>query len=51
MCVLFDEAANKAPVPTLPNLLADRGGTGIAAVAQSLAQTRARQGEVGADAH
>ncbi|MCW2599458.1 MAG: Type secretory pathway VirD4 component-like [Frankiales bacterium] len=50
--LLLDEAANIAPIPTLPNLLADGGGTGITTVAilQSLAQARARWGEAGADA-
>lgn len=50
--LLLDEAANIAPLPTLPNLLADGGGVGITAVAvlQSLAQARSRWGDAGADA-
>jgi type IV secretion system protein VirD4 len=50
--LLLDEVANIAPIPTLPNLLADGGGTGITTVAvlQSLAQARWRWGEHGADA-
>ncbi len=52
LLLLLDEAANIAPIPTLPNLLADGGGAGITTVAvlQSLAQARARWGEAGADA-
>ena len=52
LLLLLDEAANIAPIPTLPNLLADRGGTGLTTVTvlQSLAQARARWGEAGADA-
>ncbi|GAC1322518.1 MAG: hypothetical protein NVSMB13_01030 [Mycobacteriales bacterium] len=52
LLLLLDEAANIAPLPTLPNLLADGGGVGITTVAvlQSLAQARARWGEAGADA-
>jgi type IV secretion system protein VirD4 len=47
-----DEAANIAPIPSLPNLLADGGGSGITTVCvlQSLAQARARWGPAGADA-
>jgi type IV secretory pathway TraG/TraD family ATPase VirD4 len=50
--LVLDEAANIAPIPTLPNLLADGGGCGITPVVvlQSLAQARARWGEAGADA-
>jgi type IV secretory pathway TraG/TraD family ATPase VirD4 len=50
--VLLDEAANIAPIPSLPNLLADGGGSGITTVAvlQSLAQARGRWGQAGADA-
>jgi type IV secretion system protein VirD4 len=50
--LLLDEAANIAPIPSLPNLLADGGGTGITTVTvlQSLAQARARWGDAGADA-
>jgi type IV secretory pathway TraG/TraD family ATPase VirD4 len=52
LMLLLDEAANIAPIPSLPNLLADGGGTGITTVTvlQSLAQARARWGEAGADA-
>lgn len=52
LLLLLDEAANIAPIPTLPSLLADGGGTGITTVTvlQSLAQARARWGEAGADA-
>jgi type IV secretion system protein VirD4 len=50
--LLLDEAANIAPIPSLPNLLADGGGVGITTVAvlQSLAQARARWGEPATDA-
>jgi type IV secretory pathway TraG/TraD family ATPase VirD4 len=50
--VLLDEAANIAPIPSLPNLLADGGGSGITTICvlQSLAQSRARWGQAGADA-
>jgi type IV secretory pathway TraG/TraD family ATPase VirD4 len=50
--VLLDEAANIAPIPSLPNLLADGGGSGITTICvlQSLAQARARWGHAGADA-
>lgn len=50
--LLLDEAANIAPLPSLPNLLADGGGSGITTVAvlQSLAQARARWGPHAADA-
>jgi type IV secretion system protein VirD4 len=52
LLLLLDEAANIAPIPSLPNLLADGGGTGITTVTvlQSLAQARARWGDAGADA-
>jgi type IV secretion system protein VirD4 len=52
LLLLLDEVANIAPLPTLPNLLADGGGSGITTVTvlQSLAQARARWGEAGADA-
>ncbi len=42
--LLLDEVANIAPLPSLPNLLADGGGSGIntVAVLQSLAQARTR---------
>lgn len=48
----LDEAANIAPLPDLPHLLADGGGTGITTVMvlQSLAQARHRWGEAQADA-
>lgn len=51
LLLLLDEAANIAPIPSLPNLLADGGGAGITTVAvlQSLAQARARWGDAGAD--
>ena len=51
LLLLLDEAANIASIPSLPNLLADGGGTGITTVAvlQSLAQARARWGDAGAD--
>lgn len=52
LLLLLDEAANIAPIPSLPNLMSDGGGTGITTVTvlQSLAQARARWGEAGADA-
>ena len=52
LLLLLDEAANIAPIPSLPSLLADGGGTGITTVAvlQSLAQSRARWGEPTTDA-
>ena len=52
LLLLLDEAANIAPIPSLPNLLADGGGTGITTVAvlQSLAQARHRWGQPGAEA-
>jgi len=50
--VLLDEAANIAPIPDLPALLATGGGESItvAVVFQSLAQARGRWGEPGANA-
>lgn len=50
--MLLDEAANIAPIPSLPSLLADGGGSGITTICvlQSLAQARARWGQPGADA-
>lgn len=47
----LDEAANIAPLPNLPHLLADGGGSGITTVMvlQSLAQARHRWGEAQAD--
>jgi type IV secretion system protein VirD4 len=52
LLALLDEAANIAPIPSLPALLADGGGSGITTVAvlQSLAQARARWGIPAADA-
>lgn len=52
LLLLLDEAANIAPIPSLPNLLADGGGVGITTVAvlQSLAQARSRWGDAAADA-
>jgi type IV secretory pathway TraG/TraD family ATPase VirD4 len=52
LLLLLDEAANIAPIPSLPNLLADGGGTGITTVAvlQSLAQARHRWGQPAAEA-
>jgi type IV secretion system protein VirD4 len=52
LLLLLDEAANIAPIPSLPALLADGGGAGITTVAvlQSLAQARARWGQASADA-
>jgi type IV secretion system protein VirD4 len=52
LLLMLDEAANIAPLPSLPNLLADGGGVGITTVAvlQSLAQARSRWGEPAADA-
>ena len=52
LTLLLDEAANIAPIPSLPNLLSDGGGSGITTVCvlQSLAQARARWGQAGADA-
>lgn len=50
-CIL-DEAANIAPLPTLPSLLSDGGGSGIQllVVLQSLAQGRHRWSEAEMDA-
>ena len=44
MSLILDEAANIAPLPTLPSLLSDGGGSGIQVlvVLQSLAQARHR---------
>ena len=52
LTLLLDEAANIAPIPSLPNLLADGGGSGVTTVCvlQSLAQARARWGQPGAEA-
>lgn len=51
LLLLLDEAANIAPIPSLPSLLCDGGGCGITTVAvlQSLAQARARWGEAHAE--
>lgn len=51
LLLLLDEAANIAPIPSLPSLLSDGGGSGITTVAvlQSLAQARARWGEAHAE--
>ena len=51
LLLLLDEAANIAPVPSLPSLLSDGGGSGITTVAvlQSLAQARGRWGEAHAE--
>lgn len=47
LLLLLDEAANVAPIPSLPSLLSDGGGSGITTVAvlQSLAQARGRWGD------
>ena len=52
LTLLLDEAATIAPIPSLPNLLADGGGSGITTICvlQSLAQARARWGSFAADA-
>jgi type IV secretory pathway TraG/TraD family ATPase VirD4 len=52
LLLLLDEAANIAPIPSLPHLLADGGGGGITTVAvlQSLAQARHRWGQPAAEA-
>jgi type IV secretory pathway TraG/TraD family ATPase VirD4 len=48
----LDEAANIAPLPSLPNLMSEGGGSGVTTVMvlQSLAQARARWGEAQTDA-
>jgi len=50
--LLLDEAANIAPIATLPVIMATGGGSGIVVltVLQSLAQARARWGDAGANA-
>jgi type IV secretory pathway TraG/TraD family ATPase VirD4 len=50
--MVLDEAANIAPLPTLPSLLSDGGGSGIQVlfVLQSLAQGRHRWSEAEMDA-
>ena len=49
---VLDEAANVAPLPDLPMMMADGGGRGMStwAFVQSFAQLRARWGRDGADA-
>ena len=51
LTLVLDEAANVAPLPDLPTLMADGGGRGITtwAFVQSFAQLRARWGRDGAD--
>ncbi|CAN5140975.1 type IV secretory system conjugative DNA transfer family protein [soil metagenome] len=52
LLLALDEIANLTPLPSLPQLMAEGGGTGITtlAVLQSLAQARSRWGEHAADA-
>lgn len=52
LLLALDEIANLTPLPSLPSLMAEGGGTGITtlAVLQSLAQARGRWGEHAADA-
>ncbi len=52
LLLALDEIANLTPLPSLPFLMAEGGGTGITtlAVLQSLAQARNRWGEHAADA-
>lgn len=52
LLLALDEIANLTPLPSLPSLMAEGGGTGITtlAVLQSLAQARNRWGEHAADA-
>lgn len=52
LLLALDEIANLTPLPSLPSLMAEGGGSGITtlAVLQSLAQARHRWGEHGADA-
>jgi len=52
LSLILDEAANIAPIPDLPALMATGGGESIvvAAVFQSLAQARGRWGDAGANA-
>lgn len=52
LLLALDEIANLTPLPSLPSLMAEGGGSGITtlAVLQSLAQARARWGEHPADA-
>ena len=51
LLLALDEIANLTPLPSLPSLMAEGGGSGITtlAVLQSLAQARARWGEHAAD--
>jgi type IV secretion system protein VirD4 len=52
LLLALDEIANLTPLPSLPSLMAEGGGTGITTltVLQSLAQARHRWGEHAADA-
>jgi type IV secretory pathway TraG/TraD family ATPase VirD4 len=52
LLLALDELANLTPLPSLPSLMAEGGGSGITtlAVLQSLAQARNRWGEHAADA-
>ena len=52
LLLALDEIANLTPLPSLPSLMAEGGGSGITtlAVFQSLAQARHRWGEHAADA-
>ncbi|WP_396125200.1 type IV secretory system conjugative DNA transfer family protein [Cellulomonas sp. P24] len=52
LLLALDEIANLTPLPSLPQLMAEGGGTGITtlAVLQSLAQARNRWGDHAADA-
>jgi type IV secretory pathway TraG/TraD family ATPase VirD4 len=52
LLLVLDEIANLTPLPSLPSLMAEGGGSGITtlAVLQSLAQARHRWGEHAADA-
>ena len=52
LLLALDEIANLTPLPSLPSLMAEGGGSGITtlAVLQSLAQARNRWGEHAADA-
>ena len=51
LLLALDEIANLTPLPSLPSLMAEGGGTGLTtlAVLQSLAQARHRWGEHAAD--
>jgi type IV secretory pathway TraG/TraD family ATPase VirD4 len=52
LLLALDEIANLTPLPSLPSLMAEGGGTGITSITvlQSLAQARDRWGEHAADA-